>query len=390
MPPWPVYADDEIEAVGRVLRSGQANYWSGGEGRALEQELAGLVGVSHGLALANGSLALEAALLALEIGRGDEVVVTPRSFIASASAVVLRGARPVFADVDRDSGNLRADAIGAVLSDRTRAVLVVHLGGWPCDMDAILALAARCRLAVIEDCAQALGARYRGRAVGSFGSVAAYSFCQDKILSSGGEGGMLVSRDSVLWGRAWSARDHGANRTGLEDPDGRPGFRWYRSTFGSNWRMTEMQAAIARRQLVKLPDWLQTRRKNLALAIEGLADVPGLRVPRIPAQVEHAGYRYYLYVRPERLRPGWTRDRILCALAAEGVPGLSGTCPEIYRERAFADAGLGPASPLPVARELGETSLALLLHPGLSAGDMDDQIQALRKVMTVASAERTA
>ena len=385
LPPWPVFAEDEIAAVAEVLRSGKANYWCGEHGRTLEREFARLAGVSHGLAVANGSLALQAALLASGIGPGDEVVVTPRSFIASVSAVVLVGARPVFAEVDRDSGNITASSIRAVLSEHSRAIVLVHLAGWPCDMDPIMALADQHRLRVIEDCAQALGARYHGRPVGSFGDVAVFSFCQDKIISSGGEGGMLVSNNRELWQRAWSARDHGADPGQAQNGEPPPGFRWLRDSFGSNWRMTEMQAVIARRQLHKLPAWHRARHRNLQHAIDALTAVPGLRVPRPAPGFEHAGYRCYIHVRPEQLRPGWGRDRILAALSAEGIPALTGTCPEVYREQAFADTGLRPRQRLPMARELGETSVALLLHPTLPDEDMDDVVTAIRKVMLVAA-----
>jgi dTDP-4-amino-4,6-dideoxygalactose transaminase len=385
-PFWPRHDEDEVAAVTDVLRSGRVNYWTGSNVKAFEEEFAAYHGMPHAVALANGTLALELALRLLGVGRGDEVVVTPRSFFASASSIVLAGARPVFADVDRDSGGLTADSIAAAITPRTRAVMVVHLGGWPCDMPAIMALARARGLRVIEDCAQAHGATIDGQRVGTFGDVGAFSFCQDKIITTGGEGGMLVMRDRDLWSEAWSFKDHGKSWERVHAVDHPPGFRWVHADFGSNWRLTESQAAIGRIQLRKLDGWLGSRRLLALRLADGLAGVDALRIPVVPERIRHAGYRQYLFVRPDRLAAGWTRDRILAAIAAEGVSILTGSCPEIYLEQAFDGRPERPAERLPVARELGETSLSLALHPALGPEDVDDMVRALRKVMAHATA----
>ncbi len=400
---WPYYSPDEIQAVAQVLASGKVNYWTGQQCHCFEEEFAAALGVPYAVALANGTVALEAALGALGVGPGDEVVVPPRTFVATAGVVVLRGAHPVFADVDPDSGNLTASAIEAVLSPRTKAIIVVHLGGWPCEMDSILELARDHHLAVIEDCAQSHGARYRGRLTGVFGDAAAFSFCQDKIISTGGEGGMVVTSSREVWLKVWSLKDHGkswdavhgeAFRDPRQDPPsdpnspGRQGqaaptpvFRWLHHSFGSNWRMTEMQAAIGRIQLTKLEDWVQ-RRRNIAQSLaEGLADLPALRVPQPPAHVAPSYYRFYAYVRPEALRSDWSRDRILGEFAAREIPALVGSCSEVYLEQAFAHEGLQPPERLPVARELGETSIAFLTHPTLSDETVGRWIEVARDVI---------
>jgi len=388
---WPYYSPDEIEAVARVLASGKVNYWTGQEGRLFEKEFAEHLGVPHAVALANGTVALEAALLALGIGSGDEVIVPPRTFVATASAVVLRGARPVFADVDPNSGNLTAESVEQGLSPRTRAVIIVHLGGWPCEMDPILDLARAHNLAVIEDCAQSHGSRYRGRLTGSLGDIAAFSFCQDKIISTGGEGGMLVTSSEDLWLAAWSAKDHGKDWTAVyeaaADSPGAPppSFRWLHHSFGSNWRMTEPQAAIGRLQLRKLNKWVERRRRNAQLLAEGLGDLAALRVPQPPPHTEPSYYRFYAYVRPDALRTGWDRDRILAEFAARKIPALVGSCSEVYLEKAFAAARLQPPERLPVARELGETSIAFLTHPTLSEETVSRWIEVARTVLTMAT-----
>ena len=382
---WPYFDEEQIAAAAAVLGSGKVNYWTGEEGRAFEREFARACGAAFGIALANGTVALELALHVLGIGPGDEVIVTPRSFIASASTVALCGARPVFADVDPDSQNITPATVAAVLSPRTKAIIAVHLAGWPCDMDGLLALARQHDLKLIEDCAQAHGATYRGRQVGTFGHVAAFSFCQDKIMTTAGEGGLLATTDRALWRAAWSYKDHGKSYDAVYHRRHPPGFRWLHESLGTNWRMTEVQAAVGRRQLQRLPQWLEDRRRNASLLAEHLRLLPLLRVPSPPPHVGHAWYKFYAFVRPERLARGWTRDRIMAAIVDRGIPCLAGSCSEIYRERAFTKRGLGPARPLPVARELGATSLMFLVHPTLLPEDMDEAGRAIAEVCALAT-----
>lgn len=383
--PWPYFADDEIQAAEKVLRSGRVNYWTGEEGRRFEEEFARSVGCGYAVALANGTVALELALYVLGIGPGDEVVVTSRTFIASASCVVMRGARPVVADVEPVSQNVTAGTVKAALTPRTKAIIVVHLAGWPCDMDPILELAREKGLYVIEDCAQAVGARYKGRPVGSLGDVAAFSFCQDKIMTTGGEGGMFTTNSKELWEKAWSFKDHGKSYDAVYNRPSPPGFRWLHESFGTNWRLTEMQSAIGRLQLGKLLGWVETRRKNAAVLTECFSRIRGMRVTVPPEEIYHSYYKYYAFVRPEMLRDGWDRDRILAAIVAEGIPCFSGSCSEIYLERAFTDRGWQPAERLRTARDLGETSLMFLVHPTLAASDMEEVCRVVNKVMAVAA-----
>ncbi|MFC1465582.1 MAG: DegT/DnrJ/EryC1/StrS family aminotransferase [Candidatus Brachytrichaceae bacterium NZ_4S206] len=374
--PWPIFESDEIEAVERVLRSGKVNYWTGQEGRLFEKEFAEYVGTDYAVALHNGTVALELALYALGIGDGDEVITTPRTFIASASAIVMRGATPVFADVDRDSGLITAESIEEVITPKTKAIIVVHLAGWPADMDPIMELADRYQLKVIEDCAQAHGARYKGRSVGSIGHVGAWSFCQDKILTTGGEGGMITTNDPEIWSRAWSFKDHGKSYDAVYHRQHPPGFRWLHESFGTNWRMLEVQAAIGRVALRKLDGWVVKRRANAQFLSERLRGVPALRIPEPPQGIYHSYYRLYAYVVPAKMKPDWNRDRVLESIAAQGVPAFSGSCSEVYLEKAFIKANLQPRFRLPVAKELGETSLAFLVHPTL----LPEQLEVVSSV----------
>ena len=383
--PWPHFEADEIEAVSRVLASGKVNYWTGQESREFEREYAEYLGVKHAIALHNGTLALELALYAYGIGPGDEVITTPRTFIASASCIVMRGATPVMADVDRVTQNITADTIRAAITPRTKAIIAVHLAGWPCDMDPIMELAREHDLIVIEDCAQAHGAFYKGKPVGSIGHAGAFSFCQDKIVTTGGEGGLLALNDAEIWAKAWAFKDHGKSFDAVYHRQHAPGFRWLHESFGTNWRMLEVQAVIGRAQLRKLPAWNEARSANAAYLNARLADLEGLRLTLPPEGIHHAYYKYYFFVRPERLKPGWDRDRIMNAVTAQGITCLSGSCSEIYLEKAFVNAGLGPAERLPAAKELGETSLLLLVHPTLERAYLEAAADAVRVVMAQAT-----
>ncbi|WVN42155.1 DegT/DnrJ/EryC1/StrS aminotransferase family protein [beta proteobacterium MWH-UniP1] len=403
--PWPFFSEEEGRAVREVLSTNRVNYWTGNECREFENEFAAWVGSRHAVALTNGTLALDVALKALGIGPGDEVVVTPRTFIASVSCVVNAGATPVFADVDIESGNINAQTIAAVLSPRTKVVICVHLAGWPCDMDPIMALAAQHGLKVIEDCAQAHGARYKGRSVGSIGHVGAWSFCQDKIMTTGGEGGMVTCNDESLWRAMWAYKDHGKSYAAVYEREHPPGFRWLHESFGTNWRMLEMQAAIGRIQLRRMKDWSAARTAN-ALAIRqallpftgegGVIRVPDLRCAGCPllggegalatpdCSCQHAYYKYYAYIRPENLAPGWSRDRILEEINVRGVPCYVGSCSEVYLEKAFDNTGWQPKERLPVAKALGETSLMFLVHPTLTQAEIRKTQEVITEVLSSA------
>ncbi|MCL5043060.1 MAG: DegT/DnrJ/EryC1/StrS aminotransferase family protein [Gammaproteobacteria bacterium] len=383
--PWPCFTQEETHAVSRVLLSNKVNYWTGQEGRAFEREFAAFTECEYAIAVGNGTLALDLALKALGIGSGDEVVVTPRTFLASASSIVSAGAVPVFAEVDADSQNISAATIAAVLSPRTRAVICVHLAGMPCDMDPIMALANEHGLKVIEDCAQAHGARYRGKPVGSIGHIGAWSFCQDKIMSTGGEGGMVTTNDRELWSRMWSYKDHGKSWEAVYEREHPPGFRWLHESFGTNWRLTEMQSAIGRIQLQRMPEWQAARLSNANRIWQTAAQCPGLRVPEVPEWATHAAYKCYVFVEPEKLAEGWSRDRILAEINARGVPCYSGSCSEVYLEKAFDGTGFRPRERLPVARELGDTSLMFLVHPTLTESEVALTCRVLAEVMQQAT-----
>jgi dTDP-4-amino-4,6-dideoxygalactose transaminase len=382
--PWPSFTQEEADAVSRVLLSNKVNYWTGQEGREFEKEFAVFAGTQYAIAVGNGTLALDLALKGLGIGAGDEVVVTPRTFLASATAVINAGATPVFADVDPDTQNITPATVAAVITPKTRAVVAVHLAGWPCDMDGMMALAAEQGLFVIEDCAQAHGATYKGKPVGGLGHVGCWSFCQDKIMSTGGEGGMVTVNDRDLWSRMWSFKDHGKSWEAVYEREHPPGFRWLHESVGTNWRLTEMQSAIGRIQLQRMPGWTTARQANCQAIWETAGSLPGLRVPVVPEEIGHAGYKCYVFVDEAAVNEpvADVRDRIMNAIVAEGVPCFSGSCSEVYLEKAFTDLGLGPQERLPVAKALGESALMFLVHPTLTEAEIDKTCEVLRKAMS--------
>lgn len=380
--PWPSFSEAEAVVAAETIRSNAVNYWTGTKGREFETAFARWNGSHHAVAVANGTLAIDVALKALGVGAGDEVVVTPRSFMASVSSIVLAGARPVFADVDLDSGNITASSIEKVMTSATKAIIPVHLAGWPCDMDQIMALARSRNVVVIEDCAQAHGAMVNGRAVGSIGDVGAWSFCQDKIMTTGGEGGMVTTQDQGLWSAMWSYKDHGKDWEAVYNQQHPPGYRWVHNSFGTNWRMLEVQAAIGLLQLDWVDAWV-ARRTEIAMRLrDALLQFPDLVRAPVPGDgLKHAYYRFYGYLNTAALRPDWTRDRIIAAITETGFPVFHGSCSELYLEHAFDGTDLRPKERLPNARELGETSLMFLTHPTITNEQLDGYVSNVTAVL---------
>ncbi|MBD24128.1 MAG: aminotransferase [Candidatus Marinimicrobia bacterium] len=382
--PWPVYDSDEVDAATYVLKSGHVNYWTGNEGRKFEIEYAKYCGVAHGLVVTNGTAALELALYGLGIGVGDEVVVPARTFIATAAAVALCGAQPVVADIDPISQNLTAETVAKVLSPQTKAVIPVHLAGWPVDMKPIMNLARQQSIMVVEDCAQAHGATIDGRPVGSFGHIGCFSFCQDKIISTGGEGGMIVTNDNAIYQRMWSHRDHGKDFDRSQAPEASPGFKWLATTFGTNWRLTEFQSAIGRIQLKKLPQWTATRRNNAAQLDSALSSLRAVSIPTPPSNLGHAYYKYSGLINTGELKDGWSRDQICAELNSRGVPARVGACPDISREAAFtADTTSQPTHPN--AESLADRTFTLPVYPSLSENNISFIANTTRDIILKAT-----
>lgn len=388
---WPSFSKEEADKASEVLLSNKVNYWTGQEGRQFEKEFAHFSDSKYAVAVANGTLALDLALVALEVGarnggsERDEVIVTSRTFLASVSSIVTAGARPIFADVDANSQNITAESIEAVITKNSRAIIAVHLAGMPCEMDGLMALANKFGIKVIEDCAQAHGAKYKGKSVGSIGHIGAWSFCQDKIMTTGGEGGMVTTNDECLWKKMWAYKDHGKSWDAIYNKEHPPGFRWLHESFGTNWRLTEMQSAIGRIQLKRMLDWTKKRNANAALIESILTKFDCIRIVEVPDYIDHAQYKYYAFIKPELLSEGWTRDRIINEINTLGVPCFQGSCSEVYLEKAFDNKDLRPKKSLPIAKDLGETSLMFLVHPTLTKIEMSEICGAINQVMNKAT-----
>jgi len=385
--PWPSFTQEESNAISNVLLSNKVNYWTGTEGREFELEFAEFTDCKHAVALSNGTLALDLALVALGVGSNnggrstDEVIVTSRTFLASASSIVTAGAKPIFADIDVNSQNITAETISSVITENTKAIICVHLAGMPCEMDEIMSMANELDIKVIEDCAQAHGAKYKGKSVGSIGHVGAWSFCQDKIMTTGGEGGMVTTNDESLWKKMWAYKDHGKSWDAIYNKEHPPGFRWLHESFGTNWRLTEIQSAIGRIQLKRMGEWF-TKRNNNAKAIEStLAKFDCIRLVKVPEYIEHAQYKYYAFVKLELLNHGWTRDRIVNEVNSLGVPCFQGSCSEVYLEKAFDNTGFRPKKSLPIAKMLGKTSLMFLIHPTLTSEEIEKTCTVIGNIL---------
>lgn len=368
---WPRHEQDEIDAAMAVLQSGRVNALvHGDQTSALSRAFVDYCGGNFGFCVGNGTLALEVAMRALGIGEGDEVIVPARSFFATAGAVLAVGAKPAFADVQGHSQNIDPDSVERLITPRTRAILCVHLAGWPCDMERLRSLADRHGLFLIEDCAQAHGAAIGSQRVGSFGDAAAFSFCTDKIMSTAGEGGLVLFRNEAHYAAGFSYKDHGKNFAKMADGRGKAGeFRYIHDFPGSNFRLTEFQAAIGLRQLAKLPGWLAARRQNAEVLLERLAGDQRVQLPAPGDGITHAWYKFYLQLGGQDDIEAY-RTRIIGRLHAAGIPAGSGSCPDMSLEAAFEGLDVRRDGELPAARDLGKRTLMLLVDHTLNEGQM--------------------
>ena len=391
---WPAYSEKEIEKISKILRSGKVNYWTGKECRKFEKEFAEFTGTKYAVALANGTLALELALKAIGIKKSDEVIVTSRTFLASVSSIIELGAKPVFADVDKNTQNLDVTEIRKKITTKTKAIMCVHLAGWPNEMDEILKISKEYKLKVIEDCAQAHGAIYKNKSVGGIGDIGCWSFCQDKIMTTGGEGGMVTTNNKKFWEYMWSYKDHGKSYKKMTKPAKGQGFRWVHDSFGSNYRMTEIQAAIGRNQIKQMSKWTKIRNKYQAQIWQSASRFDALRVPNFQClscecQTKmgcvHGAYKCYVFIKQEKLKSGWSREKIIREINLRNINCFSGSCSEVYLEKAFHDSKFKPKHRLKNAKELGDSSLMFLVHPTLSQQDIDATCNALSEVMHLAA-----
>ena len=377
-PNWPFFEEDEITAVQKVLLSGKVNYWTGNIGRLFEKNFSDFSSCKYSVAVANGSLALTAAYMSLGLSFGDEIITTSRTFIATSSTALLLGIKPVFADLDYLSGNINAKTIEPLITKKTKAIAVVHIAGWPADMYNILKLARKYNLKILEDCSQAHGAKIDGRSVGSFGDVATWSFCQDKIISTGGEGGIITTNNEDIFDFLFSIKDHGKSLKSIEKYKNKEGFKWVHDRLGNNFRLTEIQSQIGLIQLSKLENWVDLRNRNANILIQTLFDINTIRVPVPEDNIKHAYYKFYFFLAQNKSVTE-IKDKIIKDIKDKGFPAFHGGCSEIYLEKVFRDLNLGPKKRLPIAKELGETGIMLLVHPSINEVTMYNYASVVRK-----------
>ena len=382
---WPTFSKKELNVIEKIITSGKVNYWTNNYGKDFEKNFSNFFSCNHAIAVANGSVALDIALEALEIKAGDEVIVTPRSYIASASCIVKIGAKPIFADIDLESQNITADSIEQKITKKTKAVICVHLGGWPCDMNKILNISKKYKISIIEDCSQSHGAEINGEKVGSFGHISTFSFCNDKIISTLGEGGMLLTNKKKLWRKMWSIKEHGKNYKKFNKKIYNNLFKWQVDSIGSNYRLTEIQSAVGDIQLKRLENTLKIRKRNANKLRKACEKFDSIRVPLVPNNIKHAYYRFYIFLKVEKLKKSWTRNKIIKKINDLGVPCFTGSCPEIYREKVFIDKKLSPKKRLSNAQDIGETSLAFLVDQTLEKKDLEKACRVIEIIFSQAT-----
>jgi dTDP-4-amino-4,6-dideoxygalactose transaminase len=380
-----MYSNKQIDSVIKVLKKNKTNYWTGSEGRKFEKEFSNYHNTKYSVTVSNGSIALEIALKALNLKKNTKVIVTPRSFVISASCVVNLGLKPTFADVD-NNGNLSIDGIEKVFDKNVKAIIVVHLNGLPCDLDPILKFVKKKKIYLIEDCSQAHGAVYKNKRVGSFGHISTWSFCQDKIISTGGEGGMISTNNKKLWLKCWSIKDHGKNYKSVFYKKHKTGFKWLHDEIGSNYRLTEMQAAIGRVQLRSLNKLIKKRNLIAKLYLHELKDFytkfnilkkPNFLYIKKNTSIKHAYYRLNFFINKNKIK----QTKLIEQLNDNNISCGVGSCPEIYREKVFKKLKSFSQSRLPNAKLLGETSITFPINPFKSIKKIKFEIIVIKKIL---------
>lgn len=359
---WPIINNKMINSVVNILKSGNLNQWNNGAVLEFEKKFANYIGSNYSIAVFNGTIALELCIKTLGLENGDEVIVTPRTFIASASCCAWCGIKPVFVDVDKNSQNITLETIKSGISNKTKAIILVHLAGWPCDLEDICKYCKENGIYVIEDCAQAHGAKYNNKSVGTWGDINAWSFCQDKIITTGGEGGMITTNNKQLYELAWSLKDHGKDYNTTLNKQHKPGFRWLHTNIGTNWRMMPIQAVIGIHALDELNNWVEHRRKIANIYNENLKNIDGIRLTIPNKNIFHSYYKYYFFIEPHKFKI--SRDNIINLINKENIFCQVGSCGEIYKEIALND--YKPKHNLVTTQSLFDTAIMLKCDPSIS------------------------
>ena len=379
---WPYYSQNEINRVSKILKSGKVNYWTGNECKNFEEVFKKKFKINYSIAVSNGTVALEAALKVLNLKKDDEVIVSCKSYQSSASAIVNIGAKPVFCDVNFNTQNIDVKYLEKKISRKTKAIICVHLGGWPCEMDKLVDIAKKNSLKIIEDCSQAHGAKFNKKYVGSFGDIAVWSFCNDKIISTGGEGGMIGIKKKKIWKKIWSYKEIGKNLDKVVKNKNKKnmGFAWVHDFFGSNLRMTEMQAAIGIIQLKKLDTTLRLRNKINKLIWKKLKQYKSIIIPDLSENLELAPYRCYVKLNFNYIKKKYNLKKIIKLLNKDQIICNEGSCSEMYLEKSFKNIGFSPSKRLPNASKLTKISLAFFINPLIKKSELNKKINHISAV----------
>lgn len=378
-PKWPTYSSSEIKKVKEILNSGKVNYWTGDNCNNFENKFAKHFNKKFGISVATGSIALDLAIKSLNLKKNDQVLVTPRSYIASASCVISQNLMPIFVDIDLNSQNILYEDLKKKITRNTKAIILVHLAGYPCDMDKIVKICKKYKIKIIEDCSQAHGAKYNSKFVGSFGDIAIWSFCNDKIMSTGGEGGMLLTNNYQYYKKIFALKDCGKNIDKIKKNTFKPKFQWIHDSIGNNFRMTEMQAAIGIIQLRNLNKWVK-KRNSFSLKINKvLSKFSYIRTTKIPSNIFHSFYRCYFFLNKKIIKNKFTREALIKTLKKYNIDCNVGSCPEIYLEGAFKK--IKNVKRLKNAKILGETSVALFVNHNFNKIHETKYLNNLNKVL---------
>ena len=376
---WPRHSTKEIQLVNKIIKSGRVNQWTGEYVNKFEKKFCKYFNLNYSLAVANGTVGLEAAINSFNLNKGSEIVVTPRSFIASASSVLKMGFKPVFSDVDLNSQNIELDNIKKVITKKTKAIICVHLAGYPTDMKPIMEYARKKNIYIIEDCSQAHGAKINNKYVGTFADISVWSFCQDKIISTLGEGGMIATNNSKLYKRLLSYRDHGKNFNQLSKIRNLNQFNYINDFIGTNIRMTEIQAAVGYLQLNNLAKWVNARNNIIKQIEKKLFNIKkGIVLIEYPKNIKHAFYRYYFFIKNNQFKNGWNYLKLINALRKKDKSFFIGGCPEIYNEKIFSK--YRPSKKLTNTFLLSKTSICIRIDHNITKKRIDYLSQSIEDV----------
>lgn len=357
---WPSYSLKEANDVKQAIIKSNLNYWTGKETLKFEKKFSNFFGLKYALAISNASTGLDIAIKALNIQKNDEVIVSPKSYYSSVSCIIKNKAKPIFIDVNLNSHCFDENKIEEKITNKTKLILCVHLGGFPCNMKKIKKIAKKYNLFILEDCSQAHGAMIGNKFVGTFGDISVWSFCNDKIISTG-EGGVISSNKKKLFKKIWSLKENGRDYDAVYSKKHKFGYKWIHNHLGYNYRMTEMQAILGLNQLNKLNKNISIRNYFYQQIIKNYENFEAVKFQKIPKSYTNSFYRLYAIVNLNFIKSEWDRDRLIKYLNKIGIDCNVGSCSELYKEKGIKKYFKNNHI-LPNAEILSKNSIAFNIH----------------------------